>query len=245
MKTFLSYSLSIFYYLCFGILLFLFQIVQWFCLNMFGYYAHKKSVDILNYLILLSLSILKTRIFFETESNLPSPGKNVIFIANHQSTYDIPPLIWKLRNYHMKFVSKKELGKGIPSISYNLRNGGSILIDREKPKEAINSIKNFGKFLTKKNFSVLIFPEGTRSKNGKVKEFHRSGLKTLIKSMSSTNIVPISIKNSWKFSEQNYFPMPLGVKIIIRFHKSISNDSKNLECLVDKVESTIHKQVMS
>ena len=245
MKTILSYSLSILYYLCFGILLFSFQIIQWFCLNMFGYYAHKKSVDILNYLILLSLSIIKTRVFFEAESNLPPPGKNVIFIANHQSTYDIPPLIWKLRNYHMKFVSKKELGRGIPSISYNLRNGGSILIDREKPKEAINSIKKFGKFLSKKNFSVLIFPEGTRSKNGKVKKFHRSGLKTLIKNIPDAIIVPISIKNSWKFSEQNYFPMPLGVKIIIRFHKSISNDSKNLECLIDKIESTIHKQVMS
>ena len=245
MKTILSYSLSILYYLCFGILLFSFQIIQWFCLNMFGYYAHKKSVDILNYLILLSLSIIKTRIFFEAESNLPPPGKNVIFIANHQSTYDIPPLIWKLRNYHMKFVSKKELGRGIPSISYNLRNGGSILIDREKPKEAINSIKNFGKFLSKKNFSVLIFPEGTRSKNGKVKEFRRSGLKTLIKNMPGANIVPISIKNSWKFSDQNYFPMPLGVKIVIRFHKSLSNNLKNLESLIDAVESTIHKQVMS
>ena len=244
MKTILSYPLSILYYLCFGILLFSFQIVQWFCLNIFGYYAHKKSVDILNYLIILSLSILKTQIFFETESNLPPLGKNVIFIANHQSTYDIPPLIWKLRNYHMKFVSKKQLGKGIPSISYNLRNGGSILIDRDKPKEAINTIKNFGKFLTKKNFSVLIFPEGTRSKNGKVKEFHRSGLKALIKNMPSANIVPISIKNSWKFSGQNYFPMPLGVKIIIRFHKSFSNDSKNLEYLIDQVESTIYKQVM-
>ena len=245
MKTILSYSLSILYYLCFGILLFSFQIIQWFCLNMFGYYAHKKSVDILNYLILLSLSIIKTRIFFEAESNLPPPGKNVIFIANHQSTYDIPPLIWKLRNYHMKFVSKKELGRGIPSISYNLRNGGSILIDREKPKEAINSIKNFGKFLSKKNFSILIFPEGTRSKNGKVKEFRRSGLKTLIKNMPGANIVPISIKNSWKFSDQNYFPMPLGVKIVIRFHESLSNNLNNLESLIDTVESTIHKQVMS
>ena len=245
MKTILSYPLSILYYLCFGILLFLFQIIQWFCLNVFGYYAHKKSVDILNYLILHSLSILKTQIFFEAESNLPPPGKNVIFIANHQSTYDIPPLIWKLRNYHMKFVSKKELGRGIPSISYNLRNGGSILIDREKPKEAINSLKKFGEFLSKKNFSVLIFPEGTRSKNGKVKKFHRSGLKALIKNIPNAKIVPISIKNSWKFSSQNYFPMPLEVKIVIRFHKSLSNNLKNLESLIDTVEATIHKQVMS
>ena len=62
--------------------------------------------------------------------------------------------------------------------------------------------------------------------------------------MPNANIVPISIKNSWKFSGQNYFPMPLGVKIIIRFHKSFSNNSKNLEYLIDQVESTIYKQVM-
>jgi len=245
MKSVISYPLSILYYLCFGLLLFFFQIIQWLCLKMFGYYAHKKSVDILNYLILLSLSILKTQVVFEAESNLPPPGKNVIFVANHQSTYDIPPLIWRLRHYHMKFVSKKELGRGIPSISYNLRNGGSLLIDREKPKEAINSIKSFGKFLSEKNFSVLIFPEGTRSKNGNVKKFHRSGLKTLIKSMPSAKIIPISIKNSWKFSGQNYFPMPFGVKIIIRFHKTFSNDSKNLESLIDIVEATIYKHLMS
>ena len=145
----------------------------------------------------------------------------------------------------MKFVSKKELGKGIPSITYNLRNGGSVLIDRDKPKEAENSIKRFGKFITKNNFSVLIFPEGTRSKDGKVKKFHRSGLKTLIKDMPAAKIFPVSIKNSWKFSYQNYFPMPLEVKIIIRFHKSFSNDSRNLEPLIDMIEATIRKQVMS
>ena len=41
------------------------------------------------------------------------------------------------------------------------------------------------------------------------------------------------------------FPMPLGVKIIIRFHNSLSNNMKNFESLIDKVEATIHKQVMS
>ena len=63
--------------------------------------------------------------------------------------------------------------------------------------------------------------------------------------MPGAIIVPISIKNSWKFSDQNYFPMPLGVEIVIRFHKSLSNNLKNLESLIDTVESIIHKQVMS
>jgi 1-acyl-sn-glycerol-3-phosphate acyltransferase len=46
-----------------------------------------------------------------------------------------------LRDFHCKFVSKKELGKGIPSVSYNLRHGGSALIDRKDPKQAIPEIK--------------------------------------------------------------------------------------------------------
>lgn len=104
----------------------LFHGIQWMALTAFGYGAHKKSVDILNYFILRCLALLGTRITFEYEMPLPNQG-SVIFVANHQSTYDIPPLIWELRGYHAKFVSKKELGKGIPSVSFNLRHGGSVL----------------------------------------------------------------------------------------------------------------------
>jgi 1-acyl-sn-glycerol-3-phosphate acyltransferase len=54
----------------------------------------------------------------------------IIFVSNHQSMYDIiNDLV--LRRFHCKFVSKKELGQGIPSISFNLRHGGSALIDRK------------------------------------------------------------------------------------------------------------------
>ena len=60
-----------------------------------------------------------------------------IIVCNHQSLYDIPPLIWYLRQIHPKFISKKELGRGIPSVSFNLRHGGSLLIDRAKAKDAL------------------------------------------------------------------------------------------------------------
>ena len=53
--------------------------------------------------------------------------------------YDISPIMWYLRKHHVKFVAKKELGKGIPSVSYNLRHGGSILIDRKKPTSSFTS----------------------------------------------------------------------------------------------------------
>ena len=46
-----------------------------------------------------------------------------------------------MRKWHPKFISKKELGKGIPSVSYNLKYGGSALIDRKDPKQALPEIK--------------------------------------------------------------------------------------------------------
>jgi 1-acyl-sn-glycerol-3-phosphate acyltransferase len=85
---------------------------------------------------------LGTQIIFDKRPNL-TVGKPLIIVANHQSTYDIPPIIWYLKKFHPKFISKKHLGKGIPGVSYNLRNGGSVLIDRRRRDEAIKLIKIF------------------------------------------------------------------------------------------------------
>jgi 1-acyl-sn-glycerol-3-phosphate acyltransferase len=90
---------------------------------------------------------------------------------------------------------------------------------------------------------VIIFPEGTRSKTGKMKKFHRSGLITLFKTMPQAKIVPVSIQNSWKFSAQNYFPMPLGNKILFKLHKALPIDKNQIDSLIDLIETTIKKEV--
>ena len=94
----------------------------------------------MNFIFVRLTNLLGTTFKFE---NIESVPKNVpiIFVSNHQSMYDIIAMIWYLRRFHCKFVSKKELGKGIPSISFNLRHGGSVLIDRKDPKQAIPAIK--------------------------------------------------------------------------------------------------------
>ena len=125
-----AYPLSILYYLIFGFTLLLFEGIQRICF-LFGYQAHKNSVDLLNFLLLLGLNLLGTRFVFEMPFALEK-NQSYIVVANHQSTYDIPPLIWYLRKIHPKFVGKKELGNRIPSISFNLKKGGSVLIDRKK-----------------------------------------------------------------------------------------------------------------
>ena len=66
------------------------------------------------------------------------------------------------------------MGNGIPSVSFNLRHGGSVLIERNNPKDALNKIKKFGELLKKKKYSAVIFPEGTRSRDGNPKKFQNS-----------------------------------------------------------------------
>ena len=180
MKKIISYPISVIYYFFFGLTLVVFHPIQWVCYNVFGYQAHKKSVDYLNFSLLRCLNILGTRITFENKHDLPQ-GVPHIIVANHQSPYDIPPIIWYLRKLHPKFISKQELGKGIPSISYNLRKGGSILIDRKNPRQSLPAIKNFAEYLNETNRSAVIFPEGTRSKTGMPRKFSPNGLKMLFR----------------------------------------------------------------
>ena len=140
MKKLFRYLLSVVFYLCFGSFLLLFHAIQWVCFYVLGYLAQKNAVEILNFFILKFLKILGTQIYFDQEQPLPT-NRSIIFVANHQSTYEVPLIIWHLRKHHPKFISKKELGNGIPSVSFNLRHGGSLLIDRKCPEKAIKSIE--------------------------------------------------------------------------------------------------------
>lgn len=242
MEKIISYPISIIFYLSFGLCLVVFHPIQWVCLNGFGYQAHKKSVDYLNFFLTKCTNLLGTRYSFENRDAIP---KNVpiIFVANHQSLYDIVGIIWYLRRFHPKFVSKKELGKGVPSVSYNLRHGGSVLIDRKDPKQAIPIIKGLGEYIQKYNRSAVIFPEGTRSKDGKPKEFAQSGFKILCKSAPSAFVVPITINNSWKMVKFGVFPMGLGNHLQFIVHEAIPVNEFAFEELMEKTEKAITQSI--
>ncbi|GEC70788.1 1-acyl-sn-glycerol-3-phosphate acyltransferase [Flavobacterium flevense] len=242
MQKLISYPLSVIYYLCFGLTLVIFHPIQWVCLNVFGYNAHKKSVDYLNFFLLKCTNLVGTTYKFENRELIPE-GKPLIFVANHQSMYDIVAMIWYLRRFHCKFVSKKELGKGIPSVSYNLRHGGGALIDRKDPKQAIPEIKRLSEYIEKNKRSAVIFPEGTRSKTGKPKEFAQTGLKILCKSAPSAYIVPISINNSWKMVKYGFFPVGLGNHLTFVVHKPLKVSDYNFPELMEKTESAVVKGI--
>jgi len=203
----------------------------------------KKSVDYLQFFLIRCTIVLGTRFTFNNPHKIDT-NQPIIIVANHQSLYDISPIMWNMRKYHPKFVSKIELGKGIPSVSYNLRHGGSALIDRKNPRQSLPALMKFGEYIEKNKRCAIIFPEGTRSKTGKPRPFQTKGLEILFKKIPSALIVPITINNSWKMQKYGKFPMGLGTHITFTVHKplKLSTFADNKE-LLNSIEATITESI--
>jgi len=203
-----------------------------------GYKAHKKTVDILNFLLVYNMYFLLSKPSFHGMKNVPE-NKPLIIIANHQSMFDISPVVWGLRKHHAKFISKKELGKNLPSISYNLKKGGSVLIDRQNGSQAIREIYKLGTLLEQKNYSACLFPEGTRSKTGDVKQFRLGGFKALLNASPSAIIVPFVIDGNYKLHKYGNFPLNIGINLKYTALDYIEREGLNEEELLLKVENRI------
>jgi 1-acyl-sn-glycerol-3-phosphate acyltransferase len=242
MKKFLGYFLSPLATIAFMLMLIIFQPIQWMCYNWGGYKAHKRSVDILNFFLVGTYYILFNPVKFTNKQNLPV-GRSIIFIANHQSDFDIPPMIYFLRKYHAKFVSKVELTKGVPSISYNLKVGGGANIDRNDPRQAITELVKFGTRMKENKWSAMIFPEGTRSKDGKVKTFQAAGVAALLKKCPDALLVPVAIKDSWKMRRYGLYPLNTFTPMSWTVLEPIEPGKAPIDELVKEVENRIRAVV--
>lgn len=239
----ISCPVSLVFYLLFGLILTVFHPIQWICLHWMGYEAHKKSVDILNWTLMRALNILGTQIRIKREGNIPA-GVPLIIVSNHQSQWDVPLIIWYLRKCHPKFIAKQSLGKGIPSVSYNLRHGGSVLINRHDAKQSTHRIIQFAEYLEKYKRGGVIFPEGTRSTDGTPLSFRRKGLCLLLQHMPDAYIVPVTINNSWQLQRWGNFPLGLGVRLEMQIHKPLKVTGRQTEKLIDQVEETIISNII-
>lgn len=239
---FLGYLLTPIYLFYFGALLLIFHPVQVACRLLGGYLPRKKSVDVLNYMLLYGLRIVGARVKFYGFDKLPS-DRSLIIISNHQSTFDIPPIVWGFRKVHPRFISKIELGKGIPSISYNLRHAGSALIDRKNRSQSIKEIIRVGRMIEKQKHAVSIFPEGTRSKTGKMKKFQEGGIHTLLKAAPTAMIVPFAIDGNSQLMKQGYFPLQFGVKLSYTMLEPFEPEGMTAKEIAEKCEGVIKTEL--
>jgi len=243
MRKLAGFILTPIFYGCFLLCLCIFHPIQWLSLKLGGYAAHKKSVDILNGFLVACNYTLFNRTTFINKQNLPL-GRPIIFVANHQSSFDIPPLIFFLRKFHGKFISKIELAKaGIPSISFNLVHGGAANIDRKDPKQSISEILKLANNMKTKNWSAFIFPEGTRTRDGKMKSFSVGGIATLLKKNPDALIVPIAIRGSYLMVKYGSFPLRPFTNMSWEVLAPIDTTGLTAEEIVKQAEDLIRSKV--
>lgn len=150
-------------------------------------------------------------------------------------------MMWELRDRNLGFIAKKELGKGIPSISYALRELGSALIDRSDPKQAVAAITELGRRKEESKEIAVIFPEGTRARDGKVKSFKLTGFKALVEAMPSAVIVPVVVTGNWELLQYNFKPVPAGVTITMHYLPFIEQVGRSPAAILKEAEARIRE----
>jgi 1-acyl-sn-glycerol-3-phosphate acyltransferase len=114
-----------------------------------------------------------------------------IYLSNHQSYFDIFTLLAHLPA-DFKFVLKQELMR-IPLFGFAMKRARYVAIDREEPRKAVRSINEAVRKI-KEGASMLVFPEGTRSEDGKLQPFKTGGFRLALK--AGCEVVPVAITNS-------------------------------------------------
>jgi 1-acyl-sn-glycerol-3-phosphate acyltransferase len=139
-----------------------------------------------------------------------------LFLANHQSIYDIPVLFWHLP-YQVRILAKASLGK-FPFLGWHLRRSGHVLVDRSNPG---NSTMLQIKELMRQKVSLLVFPEGTRSADGRVSRF-RGGI-VLLAIEAGLPIVPVSVEGTRHVMRKGRL-MTCPGHVLVRVHPPVSTE---------------------
>lgn len=236
-RTLLAWLLFIPYLLLFFTCLLIFEAAIRLSL-LFGPAAQSNVRDWFQSTMLWTLRLLGTRWSVEGDPAVVS-GVPYIIVSNHQSIFDIPFLYCTFMPAHPRYIAKKELSRWIPGVSINLRVDGSAIIDRSNPRHAIPEIKRAAKQAAEEGFAIVIFPEGTRAKEGVMKSFRPSGLSTLMKYMPEAEIIPVAIDESWKLFCHRRGPVPTGIHLRMMVGRAMKRQDESAEEFVALVEQQV------
>jgi len=138
--------------------------------------------------LILTTSGIRTRV--EGVENL-NPVETAIYCANHQSAMDIPILFANLP-VQFRFVAKRSLFR-MPFMGWHLKRSGHIPVDRERPREAMRSLDAAAQRI-RAGSSVVLFPEGHRSRNGKMGPFKSGSFYLAIQ--AGVPVIPITLNGT-------------------------------------------------
>jgi 1-acyl-sn-glycerol-3-phosphate acyltransferase len=187
----------------------------------------------------ICLLIAGVRLEIEGEENIPAEGAH-IYMPNHQSTFDILVLFAGLSD-QFRWLAKKELFK-IPLFGLCMRQSGYISIDRSDRKKAIASMKEAAQRIHD-GTSVVIFPEGTRSEDGKLLPFKKGGF--VLALQAQVPIIPVVINGSAKVQRKHTRRVNPGT-IRVTLLPSIPTEgltTADRDALMEKVREPINRRL--
>lgn len=169
------------------------------------------------------------------------PRKSYIFLANHQGWYDIFSIYGYLPN-RFAWIMKEELGR-IPLVGQACKKVGHVFIDRSSKMKSMQSLQKAERILKDNNSSVVLFPEGTRTRTGKVGMFKRGAF--FMAYDLHMPIVPMSVDGSFDIKPKGSWwikPHPITLTI----HEPINTDNlthDNMQEYIDQIHEIIRKDI--
>jgi 1-acyl-sn-glycerol-3-phosphate acyltransferase len=168
------------------------------------------------------------------------PEGPVLFVSNHQGYMDIVVFMAAVTMKQHGFVAKRELedipyfGKWVPRIR-------SLMIERDDPRSTLRAFREGEEWL-RQGFSLVIFPEGRRSKSDEMHEFKKGSLR--MATQTGLPIVPVSLSGSWRLFEEKGYPQPWTVRFHV--HEPVVTEGLSKEELAglhDRVEAIVRAKV--
>lgn len=163
-----------------------------------------------------------------------------IYLTNHQSFFDIFTLLASLP-VDFKFLLKQELMR-IPVLGFTMKRARYIAIDRSNPRKAVQSMNEAAERI-KAGASVVVFPEGTRSEDGRLQPFKRGGFLLALK--AGCDVVPVTIEGSNRVAPKGSLRIRPG-RITVTIGKPIplaGYSKKNADELMARAHETMRSQM--
>lgn len=192
-----------------------------------GYYPAKIWAKLFCWLTFVSVTV-KGRENIEKNTSY-------VFISNHQGAYDIFA-IYGFLGHNFKWMMKKSLEK-IPFVGYACKKAGQVFVDSSSPA-AIRATMQEAKARLQGGMSIVVFPEGTRSKNGRMRSFKRGAYQ--LSSEFKLPLVPITIDGAYDILPKNA-RLPRWGHITMTIHKPVAcpETNEDIQAVMDETFSTI------